>query len=196
MITLAPSTGRSPKPAVVKPAFVAPAFVSLGLDLSCTSTGIVALAADVSGPRLLHEEVVAEKRRGMARVEAIAERVAAVAGCFPPGRVAIEGYGGGFKGSLIALVEVGTLVRYRLRAAGLGWLEPAPTQLKMFVLGRGRGEKDQVASQVLRRWGHSARNDDTADAYVLACIGLGHAGKLNGMSQKMLEVVGTLKVIK
>jgi crossover junction endodeoxyribonuclease RuvC len=170
-------------------------FVSLGLDLSCTSTGIVVLTENAASPTLLHRETVAVKTKGLQRCSDIAERVIAVAGQFPPQRVVIEGYGGAFKGSLIPLVEVGTVVRYFLRQLGHQWLEPAPTQLKLFVLGKGAGEKEQVMLQVYKRWGHEAVNNDEADAYVLACIGLGHAGKLKGMTRKMLEVLGTLRVI-
>ena len=107
----------------------------------------------------------------------------------------VEAYASRFPGALIPLVEVGTAVRLGLRAQGLRWLEPAPTQLKLFALGKGAGDKDQIVLQVFKRWGHEAMNNDTADAYVLACIGLGHAGKLKGMTQSMLEVLGTLKVV-
>ena len=170
-------------------------FVSMGLDVSCLSTGIVVLGAHADGPLLLHAETVTPKSRGMQRCSDIAERVIAVAEKHAPDRAVIEGYGGGFKNSLIPLVEVGTVVRYFVRQMGIRWLEPAPTQLKLFVLGKGVGDKDQMLLQVFKRWGYEAANGDVADAYGLACIGLGHAGRLRGMNQKMLEVIGTLKVI-
>jgi crossover junction endodeoxyribonuclease RuvC len=171
-------------------------FVSLGIDCSATSTGIVVLEANADKPKCLYEKIVAPKTLGIPRCTEHAQAVINAVEKFSPDRIAIEGYGGGgkFMGSIIKLVEVGTLVRFMLHAHEHRWLEPAPTQVKMFALGTGQGKKEQMMMQVFKRWGHEALNNDTADAYVLSCIGLGHAGRLSGMTQKMIEVLGTLKL--
>lgn len=169
---------------------------SLGLDVSATSTGMVLLAAALNGgpPQVLLEETICPKTRGMERCSEIAAHVLAVLDEHHPERVVIEGYGGAFKSSLIPLVEVGTVVRYFLRQCGYRWLEPAPTQVKKFVLGK-QGEKSQMLLHVFKRWGFEPANDDTADGFGLAAIGLAHAGQLKGMTQPMREVVGILKLM-
>lgn len=170
---------------------------SIGLDLSCTSTGIVVLASVLASgnPRLLHTETVKVKTTGLQRCSDVAERVLWAMEAFNPEQIVIEGYGGSFKGSIIPIVELGTVVRYFLRQQGRCWTEPAPTQLKKFVLGKGVGEKEQMMLQVFKRWGYEAPNNDLADAYGLACMGLGRVGQLSGMTQAMLEVLGTLKTV-
>ena len=178
----------------LKPKSVRPK-ISVGLDLSCTGTGISVLQAAGDRPQFLYEECLEPKAKGWTRVDQIADQVMLVVNNYRPDAITIEGYGGSFKSSLIPLVEVGTVVRYRLRLAGYSWLEPAPTALKKFVLGKGVGDKDQILLHVFKRWGHSAKDGNTADAYGLACIGLGRAGALKGMTQPMLEVIGSLKVV-
>jgi Holliday junction resolvasome RuvABC endonuclease subunit len=86
------------------------------------------------------------------------------------------------------------VVRYFLRQCGYRWLEPAPTQVKKFVLGK-QGEKSQMMLHVFKRWGYEPANDDIADGFGLAAIGLAHAGQLKGLTRPMLEVVGALKLM-
>jgi len=51
---------------------------------------------------------------------------------------------------------------------GLPWLTLSPPLLKGFATGRTSAHKREVIQAVLRDWGVSARNDDEADAFVLA----------------------------
>jgi len=168
--------------------------LSLGVDGSATATGLVVLEAGTK-PTLRHEEVVKVGSTGLERCSDIAQHLLAVLDRFEPHRVAIEGYGFANKHSLVTLVEVGTILRYFLRQKGYRYLEPSPNALKKFVLGTGNGRKDQMLLQVYKRWGHEAKDDNTADAYGLACIGLAHAGRLPSPTRAMLDVVGALKMI-
>jgi crossover junction endodeoxyribonuclease RuvC len=181
------------------PATAAPlpsSLLSLGVDGSATATGFVVLEGSAASklPTLRHEEVVRVASCGLQRCSDIAGRLLEVLDRFAPERVAIEGYGFANKHSLVTLVEVGTVLRYFLRQKGYRYLEPSPNALKKFVLGTGQGRKDQMLLQVFKRWGHEARDDNTADAYGLACIGLVHAGRLRGPTRAMLDVVGGLKM--
>ena len=170
--------------------------LSLGIDGSATATGLVVLEAAPGSntPGLRHEEVVKVKSTGLQRCSDIAEKMLDVLERFAPERVAIEGYGFANPHSLATLVEVGTILRYFLCQKGFRYLEPSPNALKKFVLGKGQGKKDQMLLHVFKRWGHEAKDDNTADAYGLACIGLLHAGCLPGPTNAMLEVVGSLKM--
>ena len=167
---------------------------SLGLDLSCTSTGIVCLqSSETKAPELLYAGTVKPKQKGMPRCSEIAEGVIAAIERFDPDKIAIEGYGGSFKSSIIPIVEVGTVVRYFLTQMQRKWIEPAPTQVKQFALGVGKGEKSQIMMAVFKRWGFEAKNDDEADAYVCSCIGLAHGGTLTGITQLQLEITGKVR---
>ena len=167
--------------------------LALGIDGSATATGLVVLEAGTK-PTLRHEEVVKVGSTGLERCSDIAERLLLVLDRFAPGRVVIEGYGYANTHSLVTLVEVGTVLRYFLRQKGYRYLEPSANSLKKFVLGKGQGKKDQMLLQVFKRWGHEAKDDNTADAYGLACIGLLHAGRLPGSTNVMSDVVGGLKM--
>lgn len=176
--------------------------IAMGLDVSATCTGLVVLeiaeGAKARTPELRRERrirkpLVAGDR--FSRCSEIVETVLEEVQGTGPGVLVIEGYAlGRFNGANIVSVEIGTVVRWFLRQHDRRWLEPTPTQLKRFVLGK-QGGKPQMVAGVQARWGHKAMNHDTADAYGLACIGLAWAGCLSGLTQDMVEVSGSLKPV-
>lgn len=167
----------------------------LGLDLSCTSTGLVVLGVDNGRPVVLLEcRIQPKKLVGFERCDFIAKAVIGAACTWKPRGVAIEGYGGQFKSSLIPLVEVGTVVRMALRRHGFEWFDVAPKELKSFVAGNGNADKERMVAAVTARWDHTPANNDTADAFGLGCIALGRAGKLTGMTDSMLSVCVSRRV--
>ena len=88
--------------------------------------------------------------------------------------IAMENYSPGSKFGREKLGELGGLVKKTLRQhvpgdAGYPTLV-VPTQVKLFVTGSGKGDKDQVTKEVLRKWGFDAPNNDVADAYGLAKV--------------------------
>ena len=48
----------------------------------------------------------------------------------------------------------------------------APSSLKKFVIGSGKGEKNLMLLHVFKKWGIEAVNDDEADAVALARVGV------------------------
>src|SRR5690348_12767107 len=138
---------------------------TLGLDLAAGCTGLVVLAANDAAPLLVHEEAVTVKSKGLQRCSDIAERVLWALEKFAPAEVVVEGYAvSRFGGSAIVSIELGAIVRYFLKQNGISWLEPTPTQLKKFVLGK-QGDKAMMMLGVYKRWGFEPKCDDTADAY-------------------------------
>ena len=97
----------------------------------------------------------------------------------------IEGYSLNLqnKSSIIPLVELGGILRFCMVLDGLTWYEVKASQVKQFATGSGNSKKSQVMMHVLKRWGHESKSDNTADAYVLAAIGLGSANLLKGLTQ-------------
>ena len=71
-------------------------------------------------------------------------------------------------GAAIKLVSLGTLVRVALLDAGFPFFVPAPSQIKKFATGKGVGQKSIIVREVYKRWGVDAKDDNQADACVLA----------------------------
>jgi Holliday junction resolvasome RuvABC endonuclease subunit len=174
-----------------------PGFSSLGLDISATSTGIVLLRSDApkcKKPEVLLETAYAPTSAGMRRVEILSNHLLNLVQKQAPDRIVIEGYAiSKFAGAVIQLVTVGAVVRYRMHTTGYRWLEPSPNELKKFVSGKGNVKKEHMMMEVLARWGHKSKNNDTADGYGLAAMGLAWSGFLD-MTMPMREVVGKLQL--
>lgn len=66
--------------------------------------------------------------------------------------------------------EVQGLIRFVFRNYPI--YEIAPTTLKKFVLGTGRGNKNLILKEVYRKWGIDFNDDNEADAYALARMGI------------------------
>jgi Holliday junction resolvasome RuvABC endonuclease subunit len=173
--------------------------LSLGLDMSCSASGVVLLTHDdAKKPIVLHHEVIKyPKLTGVARAQAIVLHVMELV--HGKGlrqdidRIVIEGYSlGKFASSTIPLVELGGLLRFMLKLDGYPWLDPRAVQVKKFGSGSGNAKKNMMVMSVYKRWGFEAKDDNEADAYVCACIGLLHAGKLTGSTQDMQKIVGEL----
>jgi Holliday junction resolvasome RuvABC endonuclease subunit len=175
-----------------------PLMRSLGLDLSTKATGLVLLAASENqNPWLILEETISfPKLKGFDLYMAIAKRIMEVANEYQPARIVLEGYSLNLKNasSVVPLVELGGLVRFFLKIDGYSWLDPRAGELKKFITGKGGTPKDMVVMHVLKRWGHEARDNNTADAYGCACIGLCHANKLRSATKEMRAIVGSLKL--
>jgi len=73
-------------------------------------------------------------------------------------------------GAAIKLVSLGTVMRMALYEAGLPFYVVAPSQMKKFATGKGVGQKNIVVREVYKRWGVDAKDDNQADACILAHI--------------------------
>lgn len=68
----------------------------------------------------------------------------------------------------VKLIMLGTLVRVALLEKGLPMYVVSPGQLKKFATGKGNGPKGIVIREIYKRWGVNAKDDNVADACVLA----------------------------
>jgi crossover junction endodeoxyribonuclease RuvC len=164
---------------------------AMGVDIS-TKTGIVVLhtGRGTKVPSIHHEEeYVAEGYTGMARAIKIAGRVALLDEHHQPEVVVMEGYAFSNRHTLVSLVEIGTMVRYFLGDKNVRYHVVAPTQLKKFVTGSGAAKKERVLLEVFKRWGYECQTNNTADAFVLAAIGLALRGGLRGNITKAQQEV-------
>lgn len=164
--------------------------IALGIDLSLTGTGLVA----VEGNELHFSERFEPKAKsGPERLEEIHNKVSGMIAVTVPKLICLEGYSFGSKGrGVFQTGELGGVIRVLLHKRGIPWIEIPPSQVKKFAAGMGNCGKDIVLQQVYKRWGMEFKTSDEADAFVLAKIGtilLGHEEKLTKKQEEVIKVL-------
>lgn len=149
--------------------------IVLGIDPSLR--GLAVAYNTPSGP--MHLERFSSASSGndvharMLRCDKLVSEVTHLYSAAQPGLVVIEGYaysqhaqGGN------ALIELGGILRHRLRILGARIVELAPNQLKLFATGDGRADKRAIARELKLRYGRTFDSHDEADAFVCMQAGL------------------------
>lgn len=142
-----------------------------GVDASLTSTGIATSwgVLTVVKPR--------GDMRGPARLDHIErEVVSMIAGADV---VVLEGYSLGSvyqqnRGTAMVFTgELGGVLRLAFWRCGVPYVEIAPSKLKVFATGSGKGDaKGGILSEAVRRLGYAGTSHDEADALWLLQVGL------------------------
>ena len=154
------------------------------MDLSLSSTGFHRLGNGATG-------AISTEKLGMERVDYILARVAELVheGDF----VVIENNAFNAMGSARSkLAELNGIIKFWLWRRGIQYVLVAPTTLKKFILGAGKGEKSFIIREVFKAYGLDAGTDDEADACVLAHIGACLTGREEPRNKAQREVLTTL----
>lgn len=167
----------------------------LGLDLSLTSTGVVVLDANA---KLVVAMSIKVKTRGAERLSDIEAQVKQIIRNSNPKYACIEGYSMGFGGKqntgrIADLGELGGVIRLLLYKFNIPYSTPVPLQVKKYATGKGQGEKSQIMMAVFKQWGFEAKDDDQADAYVLARIARALRKGDDTMTTPQKEVIQAIK---
>lgn len=141
----------------------------LGLDLSLTGTGLVIIDDDykIQVIELLHiearevERLLFLEEEFLNIIKPYADKIDLMAFETPAYRA---------DGQQFSLGEWAGLVKLNLFKMGIKMLKVAPTQLKKYVTGVGKGEKGVIILDVYKNFGEEIRQNDQADAYVVARI--------------------------
>jgi crossover junction endodeoxyribonuclease RuvC len=169
---------------------------ALGIDASVSGTGLVLLQENGQHhPKVAYEgEVAFSGLRGCHRLKEIVAAIMGTVHGLKPDKIVMEGYSLNLKNraSVVPLVELGGLLRFMLYLDGLPWFEPRASELKKFATGSGNSPKDKVMMHVLKRWGHESKTNNTADAFVLAAMGLAQANRLPGITLDMRKITGAM----
>ena len=168
---------------------------ALGIDPSVSATGIVHLRGGLSVELLLEKDIKPPtKLKGISRQLYIVTEIMTLIHMHLPDVIVVEGYSLNMRNasSVVPLVELGGLLRAMMYLDGLKWNDPRAPELKKFVTGKGNSPKSEMMMHVLKRWGHTSKSDNTADAYGLACMGLCTLGQLPNPTKPMLEIAGAL----
>lgn len=162
-----------------------------GLDLSLTATGFA--AANVAGQIEILETIGFKKLADEARLAAIVDAV--LSRIKTPRMVAIEGLAINSRtGMSVERAALHYMVRVALWEAHVPFVIVPPQNLKKFVTGKGNSEKCIVVREVSKRWGIEAKDDNQADAAVLAHVGMAWARwtPLDSLIQAQREVIASL----
>ena len=94
------------------------------------------------------------------------------------------------------LAELNGIIKFWLWRRGIQYVLVAPTTLKKFILGSGKGEKSVILREVFKAYNLNAGTDDEADACVLAHIGACLIGREEPRNKAQREVLVTLTAEK
>jgi crossover junction endodeoxyribonuclease RuvC len=168
--------------------------LSLGLDISSTSTGVVFMN-DISLVPI--DVAVLVPPPGLTYVERADWQANKLLGMLDehgwPDRIMIEGYSLGSTNGAEPLITVGGIIRYILYMASgemVCWMDVAPMRLKKYAHAK---LKQDMKLAVFKRWGFEHSSDDAIDGYVLAMIGVALDNTNTvGLTQAQLEVLDGL----
>ena len=160
----------------------------VGIDPSLTGTGLVAWH---DGKVIIAKTLKNHPQWDIIpRVLSIVEEISTEIGnivddigwYLPPNMIVIEGFSYGSRGrGLFETAYLGYRIREELHVLNsemhIPWMEASPNELKKFVTGKGNATKDIMMQQVLKRWGYEAKDNNVADAYALAMIGVDYLCK-------------------
>jgi crossover junction endodeoxyribonuclease RuvC len=168
--------------------------VVVGLDLSLTSTGYVALAE--CGGVISTQAIKTDGRIGLSRLDDLTVQILSEINSDNPSLIVIEGYAFGVgKGSSLAdLAELGGIIKHDLYTTGYRMIVVPPARLKKFVTGKGNAKKDQMRLEVYKRWGFEHESNDVIDAYGLAQLGLAVLGHTENLTKEQLKVIQEIVV--
>lgn len=177
--------------------------ISIGLDLSLTHTGFVAV--DDKG-KIISREVIKSKPVGdkpmdeICRIIEISDKIIhniaeSLNGNITKNVICIEGLAYMAQGtSLTQLAGLNYLIRAQLFYYELPFIIIAPTTLKKFITGSGKGDKDMMMMAVYKNYKFESTDNNECDAYSLAICGLGVMDSpIKKLNKPQLEVVNLLK---
>lgn len=111
--------------------------------------------------------------------------------------VVVEGYAMGIRGGRVFDIgELGGVVRLILFRRNIPTFIFPPSSLKQFVTGNGSAKKDLMLLEIFKRWGQSFSNDNIADAYALARVGVALEGRerlTEGQKKALTKAEGIVK---
>ncbi len=169
---------------------------TLGVDLSLTHTGVVAL----DDGKLLLKKSILTKPAGkrpvdeINRLQSIVDQICFVIDSVQPNIVAIEGlaFMSRKTTALAQLAGLNYLLRRELMRRGIGFVIVAPSSLKKFITDKGNAQKDEMMEAVYKRWGVTMLDDNENDAYCLAQVAfamISDGYKITGKQRSVINLI-------
>lgn len=165
----------------------------IGLDLSLAATGYVVLADTRIIERGTIKTTPAEPL--VIRLHVIASTIVNLLQRHLPDAVAKEAPAfGAVEYGAHDIGQLHGVVAYAIHLAGRNQpFAVAPATLKKFATGHGRAEKSDVKMAIFKRWGEELKDNNVADAYVLARMAGAVEGGLTIETNEQRDCVKTVK---
>ena len=173
--------------------------VYVGLDLSLTATGVVAVSnGTVDQQQLIKTKPPANSSytTEVIRIKYIVEQIRTGILLAAPSLVAIEGMAFMVRNAtaLVQLSGLNYMVRSMLVDLDIPFIIVAPPSLKKFVTGSGKAQKDQMMLETYKRWNVTFMDNNLCDAHGLAQLASAAMGeKTIELNQEQREVVTLLE---
>jgi len=146
----------------------------VGLDMSLTGSGICVVQNDVSTIETLKtgpHDFSCDLERLLYITNTVMSKIPQT-----PSLICIEDYfipmSTAQTGAAMSLNSLGTLMRIKMYEAKFPFIIISPPQLKKFILGKGVGQKSLIMKEVFKKYNVDVKDDNQADAFVLAQIAL------------------------
>jgi crossover junction endodeoxyribonuclease RuvC len=139
----------------------------LGLDLSLTESGLVIIDKDY---KIITATTLSVPQKGIERLSHLETLFLEALGELPIDLCCIESPAFKAEGHLFNIGELNGILKLNLYKKGIQFIMAAPTQLKKYVTGTGKGNKSAIILDVYKNFKEEIRNDNIADAYVLSRI--------------------------
>lgn len=170
---------------------------SIGIDLSLVGTGVIVLENGVISKRqLIKSKPVGDRPTDeLARIRKIVEQIKETVDEYRPDVAVVENLAFMARNTtaLTQLAGLNYFTRAMLVDYGIPFYLVAPTSLKKFVTGNGAAKKDVMMLEIYKRYGVSLLDDNIADAYALAQVGLaltgGNSKIITAIQQEVLDLL-------
>lgn len=162
----------------------------VGLDISETSLGYCVIRPGCTGEM----GSIQPKTKGFDRIDYLVKKVSEIV----PDKalVVFEAFASAARFRAHDLGMLSGCIRYELWKRGIVMQGVAPSSLKKFVLGNGKGEKNVMLLNIFKKWGVTAENDDQADAFALARVGVALVNPAVARHQYEREVLAVITAEK
>ena len=168
--------------------------VSIGVDPSANATGVVILDAEGA---ILFERTLTMRATGLARLVALRGQLREICEEHGPFDIGVrESYSLGSTNRPFLLGEVGGIVQLALHDSCRRVEECAPKALKKFASSNASASKGEMIAAVRDRWGVLYEDDNLADAYALARLGLSLLDERRVTRRDQLEVMRVIQAPK
>jgi crossover junction endodeoxyribonuclease RuvC len=170
----------------------------VGLDLSLVGSGVIVLDdGDIVVQKLIKSKPVGPKPIDeLKRIRKIVEEIEMIISEEIPTVAVIEGLAFMARNTtaLIQLSSLNYMTRAMLADYHVPFVIVAPTSLKKFITGSGASKKDVMLMEIYKQYDVTIMDDNEADAFALAQVGLALSGKhIKPLNQKQEEVIELLK---
>jgi len=167
---------------------------AVGIDPSANATGVVVLGAE---GELLHASVIEPPMQGLERLAYIRDALDSILSLYPYLKIGVrESYSMRSVHRSFLLGEVGGIAQLAMYDHCSRVEEAAPAALKKFASSMSTATKDDMKTAVAQRWGVKFSDDNIADAYALARLGLGMLNPSLVQRRDQREVIANATAVK